>query len=276
MKKLFYFIIILIFGACSVSTEESTTTTPSGTSDGTAAAPVELTVGTAKAGNVAKYTNSYYKFTTASTGAGSYKLTIASLSVESSSSSSSVTAYLYSGSGYNYSTQLDYESCAANCILYFDYENRDASTTYYLKMYSYGKGTYTLTMSQGGSEGSKNTPIALTLGEAHTGGKVEGYDYYSYNRGNSYYKFTTTSADNYTLSMNNSDSLDCYLYSDTAFSSLVSNTNNGCTAGNNLSATFKGSGTGLSGSTTYYLEIEQQASTATTTTYDNMTVAAEG
>ena len=79
--------------------------------------------------------------------------------------------------------------------------------------------------------------------------------------------------------MNNSDSLDCYLYSDSAFSSLVSDTNNGCTAGTNLSATFKGSGTGLSATTTYYLEIEQQGSTvseAKTTTYDNMTVAAEG
>ena len=140
-------------------------------------------------------------------------------------------------------------------------------------MYGYGKGTYTLTMSQGGSEGSKNTPIALTLGEAHTGGKVEGYDYYT-KRGNSYYKFTTTSADNYTLSMNNSDSLDCYLYSDSTFSSssLVSNTHNGCTAGTNLSTTFKGSsGTGLSATTIYYLEIEQQGTTASaakTTTYD--------
>ena len=274
MKIFYYFVLVLVLSACSVTTEESSTNY--GTSDGTAAAPVELTVGTAKAGSVAKYGYSFYKFTTSSSGAGSYKLAISSLSITDSwSSSSSVTAYLYSGSGYNSSTQLDSESCAASCILYFDYENRDASTTYYLKMYGYGKGTYTLTMSQGGSEGSKNNPVALTLGEAHTGGKVEGYDYYT-KRGNSYYKFTTTSADNYTLSMNNSDSLDCYLYSDTAFSSLVSNTNNGCTAGNNLSATFKGSGTGLSASTTYYLEIEQQASTATTTTYDNMTVAAEG
>ena len=275
MKKLFYFIIILIFGACSVSTSEDET--DYGTGDGSATSPVELTVGTAKDGKVPRWGYSYYKFTTSSTGAGSYNLSIASLAItDSYSSSSSVIAYLYSGSGYNSSTQLDSESCAASCTLYFDYENRDASTTYYLKMYGYGKGTYTLTMSQGGSEGSKNTPIALTLGEAHTGGKVEGYDYYSYNRGNSYYKFTTTSADNYTFSMNNSDSLDCYLYSDSAFSTLVSNTYNGCTASTNLSTTFKGNkGLGLSASTTYYLEIEQQASTATTTTYDNMTVAAE-
>ena len=68
MKKLFYFIIILIFGACSVSTEDSTTTS-SGTSDGTAAAPVELTVGTAKSGGIATNGDSYYQFTTSATGA---------------------------------------------------------------------------------------------------------------------------------------------------------------------------------------------------------------
>ena len=275
MKKLFYFIFILIFGACSVTTEEDRT--DYGTGDGSATSPVELIVGTAKDGKVPKWGYSYYKFTTSSTGAGSYKLSIASLAItESSSSSSSVIAYLYSGSGYNSSTRLDSESCAASCTLYFDYANRDASTTYYLRMYGYGKGTYTLNMQQGGSEGSKNDPVALTLGQAHTGG-VEGYYHDYYLRGDSFYKFTTTSADNYTFSMNNSDSLDCYLLSDSAFSSLVSDTHNGCTAGTNISATFKGSsGTGLTANTIYYLLIEQQGSTPLTTTYDNMTVAPEG
>ena len=277
MKKLFYFIIILIFGACSVTTEEDQT--DYGTGDGSASSPVELIVGTAKDGKVPKWGYSYYKFTTSSTGAGSYKLSIASLAItESSSSSSSVIAYLYSGSGYNSSTRLDSESCAASCTLYFDYANRDASTTYYLRMYGYGKGTYTLNMQQGGSEGSKNNPVALTLGEAHTGGKVEGYFYYWGHRGNSYYKFTTTSADNYTLSMNNSDDLDCFLFTNSLFSSsYVSDTHNGCTVGENLSTTFKGSsGAGLTANTTYYLMIEQKGTTALTTTYDNMTVAAEG
>ena len=278
MKNFYYFVFVLFFGACSVTTEESSSPNY-GTSDGTAAAPVELTVGTAKAGSVPKWGNSYYKFTTSSTGAGSYKLSIATLAItDSYSSSSSVIAYLYSGSGYNSSTLLDYESCAASCELYFDYENRDASTTYYLKMYGYGKGTYTLNMQQGGSEGSKNNPVALTLGEAHTGGKVEGYFYYWEHRGNSYYKFTTTSADNYTLSMNNSDDLDCFLFTNSLFSSsYVSDTHNGCTIGTNLSTTFKGSGgTGLTTDTTYYLMIEQKGTTVNTTTYDNMTVAAEG
>ena len=273
MKNLFYFTFILIFGACSITTEEDGT--DYGTGEGSASSPVELTVGTAKDGKVPKWGYSYYKFTTSSTGAGSYKLSIASLAItESSSWSSSVIAYLYSGSGYNSSTRLDSESCAASCTLYFDYANRDASTTYYLRMYGYGKGTYTLNMQQGGSEGSKNDPVALTLGQAHTGG-VEGYYHDYYLRGDSFYKFTTTSADNYSFSMNNTDSLDCYLFSDTAFSSRVSNTHNGCTAGTNISATFKGSsGTGLTANTIYYLLIEQQGSTPLTTTYDNMTVAA--
>ena len=278
MKKFYYFVFVLFFGACSVTTEESSST-DYGTGDGSATSPVELVVGTAKDGNVPKWGYSYYKFTTSSTGAGSYKLSIASLAItESSSSSSSVIAYLYSGSGYNSSTQLDSESCAASCTLYFDYENRDASTTYYLEMYGYGKVTYSLTMSQGGSEGSKNNPVVLTLGQAHTGGKVEGYFHSSEHRGNSYYKFTTTSADNYTLSMNNSDDLDCFLFTNSLFSSsYVSDTHNGCTVGENLSTIFKGSsGTGLTADTTYYLMIEQKGYTALTTTYDNMTVAAEG
>ena len=277
MKKFYYFVFVVFFGACSVTTEESSST-DYGTGDGSATSPVELVVGTAKDGSVAKYGYSYYKFTTSSTGAGSYKLAIASLLItDSYSSSSSIISYIY-GVQATPNSYFSSQSCAISCIDYFNYNNRDASTTYYIRIYGYGKGTYSLTLSQGGSEGSKNNPVALTLGEAHTGGKVEGYYYYWEHRGNSYYKFTTTSADNYTLSMNNSDTLDCYLYSDSAFSSPVSSSYNGCTAGDNLSVIFKGSnGAGLTADTTYYLEIEQQGFLeANTTTYDNMTVAPEG
>ena len=277
MKKLFYFIIILILGACSVTTEETEDNTNYGTNEGTASSPVELTVGTAKNGSVGQVGYSYYKFTTSS-GAGSYKLNIASLVItDSYYSSSYVYTRIYSNSGYT--STWDYESCVEDCILYFDYKNLDNNTYYYLKMSGYGAVTYSLTVSQAGSEGSINNPVALTLGEAHTGGKVEGYDYYSYKRGNSYYKFLTTSADNYTLSMNNSDSLDCFLFTDSSYAetSYVSDTHNGCTVGDNLSTTFKGSGgTGLTTDTTYYLMIEQKGYTVLTTTYDNMTVAAEG
>ena len=267
MKNFYYFVFVIVMSACSVTTEESTTST--GSSDGTAAAPVELTVGTLKTGGIAKYGSSYYKFTTSSTGAGSYKLDIASLS-----SSSSVITYLYSESGY--STVIEWNSCLAlaSCIEYFYYMAFDASTTYYLRIYGYGAVTYSLTVSQGGSEGSKNNPVELTLGTAHPG-SVEG----SSSLGKSYYKFTTSSADNYTLSMNNSDSLDCSLYSDSAFSTYVTYSSYGhCTASENLSKTFTGttSSVGLLADTEYYLKIWGSSTTAKTTTYDNMTVAPEG
>ena len=276
MKKLFYFIIILIFSACSVTTEEDGT--DYGTGDGSATSPVELTVGTAKDGKVPKWGYSYYKFTTSSTGAGSYKLAISSLSItDSYSSSSSIISYLYTVQG-TPSNYLTYQSCAASCYDYFWYKNMDESTTYYIRIYGYGKGTYSLTLSQGGSEGSKNNPVALTLSTAHTSGTIDNI-WSSPNYGASYYKFTTSSADNYTLSMNNSDSLDCSLYSNSDFSTYVTGYSYGhCTADENLSKTFTGttSSEGLSANTVYYLKIWGSSTTAKTTTYDNMTVAPEG
>ena len=269
MKVFYYLVFVLIIGACSVESEEtSTTTTVPVTSDGSASSPVELTVGTAKEGSVAKSGYSYYKFTPAS-GSGNYKLAIASLSItDSASDNSSVATYLYSDS--DYSSELDNVSCLASCTLNFNYQALDNGSTYYLKIYGYGEGTYSLTVSQGGSEGSVNNPVALTLGTTHSG-KVEGTSTY----GKSYYKFTTTDAAIYDLAMTNSDSMDCDLYSDSGFSTLVSSSQNNCTASDNLTATLRGSGSGLSGTTTYYLRIEGQSSTAKTSTY-NITVAAEG
>ena len=277
MKVFYYlvFVLILIIGACSLDTEESsstTTTTVPVTSDGSASSPVDLTDGTAKEGSVAKSGYSYYKFTPAS-GSGSYKLAIASLSItDSASDNSSVTTYLYSDSGY--SSELDNESCQASCTLNFNYAGLDNGSTYYLKIYGYGEGTYSLTVSQGGSEGSVNNPVALTLSTPHSG-KVEGTSTY----GKSYYKFTTLShvdPRNYTLTMTNSDSMDCDLYSDSGFSTLVSSSRNDCTAGTNLSGNFTGSsGGGLTGNTTYYLSIKGQSSTAKASTYD-ITVACPG
>ena len=156
MKIFYYFVFVLFFGACSVTTEESSS--DYGSSDGTAAAPVELTVGTAKAGSVAKYGYSYYKFTTSSTGAGSYKLAIASLDIiDSYSSSSKIISYIY-GVQATPSSYFSSQSCATSCTDYFEYKNGDASTTYYIRIYGYGKGTYSLTLSQGGSEGSVGKP----------------------------------------------------------------------------------------------------------------------
>ena len=275
MKKLFYFIIILIFGACSVTTEEGEETNY-GTNEGSASSPTELTVGTAKSGTVGRSGYSYYKFTTTS-GAGSYKLAISSLSISDSwNNSASVYTHIFSNSGYTSSSRFDSETCLTDCIMYFDYDSLDNNTTYYLQTYGYGAVSYSLTVSKGGSEGSKDDPVVLTVGTAHSG-TIDNLNYY----GDSYYKFTTSAADNYTLVMTNSDSLDCQLYSDSAFSSSVTYSSyNDCTAGTNLSETFtgaasSGSSSGLSDNTTYFLRIDGESSTYKTTTY-NITVAPEG
>jgi hypothetical protein len=258
MKKLFYFIIILIFGACSVSTEEEDETNY-GTNEGSASSPVELTVGTAKSGSVGRSDYSYYKFTTSS-GAGSYKLAISSLSITDSwNNSASVYTHIFSNSGYTSSSRFDSESCLTDCIMYFDYDSLDNNTTYYLQTYGYGAVSYSLTVSKGGSEGSKDDPVVLTVGTAHSG-TIDNLNYY----GDSYYKFTTSAADNYTLTMTNSDELGCYLYSNASFTTYV----NYCTDGANISRTF----TGLSANTNYYLNIDGTSSTVKTTTYD-ITVA---
>ena len=270
MKKLIYLLLITTLSvSCSIGEESD----DQGTSDGSATSPVELAVGTAKSGSVAYNDNSFYKFTTSSTGAGNYKLVVASLAVTDSwAKSKSLTAYLYSNSSYSNSYQLEYDSCLASCTMVFDYEdNLHASTTYYLKIYGYGNATYSLTVSKGGSEGSTSNPVELTVGTAYTSGTVAGYVY----GGQSYYKFTTEAADNYTVTMTNSNSLYGWLYSGSDFTSLVdywsAETTVSETLGNYAGAS------GLSANTTYYLEIEPQASSiadAKTTTYSITIVGA--
>ncbi len=257
MKIFYYVLIIFVFSACSISSEEDETNY--GTSDGTASAPVELTVGTAKSGSVGRSGYSYYKFTTTS-GAGSYKLNIASLAISDSwNSSASVYTHIFSNSGYTSSSRFDSESCLTDCILYFDYDSLDNNTPYYLQTYGYGAVTYSLTVSKGGSEGSKDDPVGLTVSTAHSG-TIDNLNYY----GDSYYKFTTSDAGSYILTMTNSDDLGCWLYSNSSFTTAVDY----CTDNSNISENFSG----LSANTNYYLNIDGKSSTVKTTTYD-ITVA---
>ena len=129
-----------------------------------------------------------------------------------------------------------------------------------------------MTVSKGGSEGSKNNPVELTDNETYTSGTVEGY-YYG---GQSYYKFETGAADNYTVTMTNSNSLYCWLWSGSDFTSLVDYWSAETTVSETLGN--YSSSSGLSANTTYYLEIEPSATSiadAKTTTY-SITIAAEG
>ena len=278
MKKLFFSLFLIILSsACSVE-EESTVSVDEGTSEGTYSSPLELTVGTAKTGTVGRTVRSYYKFTTASTGAGNYKFVISSMSISDPEvGNGSLGISLYDDSSYSGSSYIDSETWAVDGTKYFDYKNLNNNKYYYFTTSGNGAVSYTLTVSKGSSEGSKSDPVELTLGTAHSG-TITNYYYTTSQpvwRAYSYYKFTTSAEDNYTLTMTNSDSLDCQLYLNSGFSTYWQYYNN-CTEGTNLSTIFRGSAYGLSANTAYYLKIWGSSTTAKTTTYDNMTVAPEG
>ena len=177
MKKIFYpLLIIMLLVSCSIEVEESD---DYGTGEGSPNSPVLLTLGTAHSCKVSKWDYSFYSFTTSSTGAGTYELAFTSLTISdswSSSKSIGIEAYTIQDSP-NTSSVDTMESLIADGTAYFGYKNVNASTTYYIRVYGYGKGTYTLTMTKGGSEGSEDNPVELTLGTAHAG-TVEGYESY--------------------------------------------------------------------------------------------------
>ena len=261
MSRVFIILIIFILVSCSVETPEEEKVN-TGSSEGSAASPLELTIDSAYSGTVADMGNSYYKFTSSS--AGNYSIKVESLSI---TAGNSLQSYLYSDSGF--SSGIEYQSCEADCTWDLGYRNLDSSTVFYLKVFAYDPATYKLTISKGKSEGSKDNPVELTVGTGYSG-NIEGE---SYANGNSYYKFTTSTAGDYTLTMVNASSLNATLYSDSAFSAYSEY----CTAGNNLSCTFNGtySVPSLAANTVYYLKIylPSTVSTYTSASY-TLTVSA--
>ena len=174
MKKLFYLLLIITFSAsCSIEEESE----DYGETEGSPTSPVTLTLGNAHSGKVAKWDYSYYSFTTSSTGAGTYELAATSLAITDSwNSAKSIGIEAYTAqSSPNTSSVALMEYLLADGTAYFGYKNANASTTYYIRIYGFGLGTYTLTLSKGGSEGSADNPVELTLGTAHSG-TVEGYE----------------------------------------------------------------------------------------------------
>ena len=148
MKKLFYFLLIITFSAsCSIEEESE----DYGETEGSPTSPVTLTLGTAHSGKVAKWDYSYYSFTTSSTGAGTYELAATSLAITDSwNSAKSIGIEAYTAQGSPNTSSVDtMEYLLADGTAYFGYKNANASTTYYIRIYGYGLGTYTLTLSRG-------------------------------------------------------------------------------------------------------------------------------
>lgn len=237
------FIVLFILNSCAKEEEELTTTSNSSNiSEGSIDTPINLNISTPHSGSVDSWNYSYYRFTT--NNPGNYKLTMSNVSIETGGTYY-ISAYIYEDSFF--SNRISSDSCQSACVFDFDYENLDKNKTYYLRMYSWDDTYYKLTLSKGNSEGSINDPVELTIGQSKSS-SVEGRGYY----GKSFYKFTTSSTDNITITLNNSSSLDAILYSDNAFS----NTFNYCDASSNLNCKITNTyNKSIEANKNYYLKI---------------------
>jgi len=180
------------------------------TSDGTAAAPVDLSVGgPSRASSVSLAAGSYYRFLTGNAGAytvgvtnskGLLLLTAVQLEIYASPLTDVSPVLLRRCSLTNN------PSCTVNGLA--------ASTSYYVKVIGSGGGgvEYDIAASTGVSEGSVAAPVVLTLGALPRGAAVDAY-------GTSYYRFTTEAiGGEYLLStVTTAGSLGVVIYTDPLF-----------------------------------------------------------
>lgn len=217
-----------------------------GLSEGSLSAPLELIVGApAHNGAVDATSTSYYKFTTTAT-AGEYVLTL----------SGSVAPYIYAYSGADFSTgSIGACSPGQPCKLY----GLDAKSTYYVKITNSitSAVTYQISVAQGVTEGSANTPVALTVDAAAHNAVIDA-------SGASYYSFqTTTFSGSYTVSLTNTQrNLGWTLYNDAAFTYSIGSCNNVTTTGAGDESCVT---TNLDANKTYYLKVLNYESTGSST-----------
>ncbi len=177
-------------------------------SEGTAASPVNLTVGASHAGTVGKAGVSYYKFTPSASTSHSvaitnivpnyYPLTVKILSTPSDSATPNLLQTCTST--YN-------PVCTANGLT--------AGVPYYVEVHA-GPGsaaTYTIAVTAGVSQGSVANPVDIAVGAANPHpGAVDA-------SGSSYYRFITLDASGeYFLHLNGATTLTAEVYSGSNFS----------------------------------------------------------
>lgn len=186
-------------------------------SDGTAAAPVDLSVGaSSRASSVSLSAGSYYRFLAGNAGAytigitnskGIFLVTAVQLEIYASPLTDVSPVLLRRCSLTNN------PSCTVNGL--------SANTTYYVKVIGSGSGgvEYDIAASAGVSEGSVAAPVVLTLGALPRNGAVDAY-------GTSYYRFTTEAmGGEYVLStVTTAGSLGVVVYTDPLFQNQLPST----------------------------------------------------
>lgn len=174
-----------------------------GVSQGSAANPVPLTLGTVQNGAVDGYGDSYYSFTT--TAAGSYLFTKTGDLVE---------VYIYSDSSYSAQVASYGYSFTVNGKVY-TISGLEPGKQYFMKVHgSYSTdAVYTILVQSGVTEGSVNAPLQLNAGVAHNA-SIDA-------NGTAYYYFTPTMSG--TVEINLSSTLDAewVLTSDSQFTQAL-------------------------------------------------------
>lgn len=164
-------------------------TTPSTASEGSAQAPVPLTVGVPRPNSKvgSSFSPSYFTFTTGTE--GGYIVSLSNYTGDLSWDVYQDAAFTNSvGSCDNF-----WDNLPANCSV-----SLNAAQTYYLKIsnvVSFAGNSFTVAVSEMANEGTSTQPITLPLATLHTGTVNAG--------GKSYYKFQTNVAGAYTVSYAN-------------------------------------------------------------------------
>ena len=250
---------VRIWNAVNSPSRTYTVLVTSGGSEGSPAGPVALTVGQARNAGVDGSTSSYYVFTTANNGVGG------SHTISLANTQTNLGWTLYTDAAFTQSLAdgaCDVVTTAGPGDESCSTTNLDPNTTYYLKV-SNGEataGAYAVTVAAGGwSEGSKNYP--LTVGALHNGSVIR--------YGRSYYKFTTgNSAQTYVISLTNMQTnLSWRLYTDPTSAFDILSCTQGSGAADEVCSTTSTVERVLAANTAYYLNVENNVSGNTNSTY---------
>jgi hypothetical protein len=237
-----YYLLVKHFGLDSTS---FTLTVRPIVSQGTVAAPVDLIVGTPRVGSVGLAGVSYYRFLTGS--AAAYKVAIGSSAGGSYSTSTTIKVF---SSAFTAATPVLLKTCGPvsnpACIV----NGLAASTYYYVEVDGNTTGgvQYSISVTQGVSQGSVAAPVNLVVGATAHNGAVDAYN-------SSYYQFTTQAdAGEYIVNTGGTTGATVNVYSDVGFTNVL----RACSAGAQCNVF------GLNPTTTYYVEVKSGAATAIT------------
>src|SRR5713226_334388 len=180
-------------------------------SEGTTAVPVDLTVGTPYTGSVGLSGVSYYRFLTSS--AAAHTVTIGGSVGMLFSASTTIKVY---ATPFTSVTPTLLKTCGPMSNPTCTVNGLSSGTYYYVEVDGNASSgvQFDIAVTQGVSEGSVALPVNLVVGDPAHNGAADG-------SGSSYYRFTTSAAGEYIVTLGGTTGALAYIYSDAAFTTSV-------------------------------------------------------